>query len=408
MTKHQASRAERERKQKYYVYAAVAAVIGLLVLIPLVGWWREVLTKGEQPYATVAGETITIANYAKVLAYRQYQLGLRMDVLSEQFAALPTATPTTTGAPSPTPRPTLAPGQTPLPTPTPDDPRLVQLQQQYQRLQIEGYTLEEKTKEELVNDIIIRKELSRRGVVINDAEIDQLIGSDPSFGYTYTQLPVIAAPLATGETATPAPASIVQSPGISKEEAQRQAKEAGLTWDEFRRLIAGPRARRVKFDGILAEAIEPKAEQIRVRHIQLASQDEADKALARLQVGESFVSLAQELSKDAKTKDKGGELGWYPRGILSQDFGPEFEDAAFLMSAGELPKQPVTTGLGYHLIMVEEFASSRDIEPAQLSLLRSTAFDRWARTASDEYKVISQYTDDKKKWVEGYLSKLEK
>jgi peptidyl-prolyl cis-trans isomerase C len=378
MTKHQASRAERERQQKYYVYAAVAAVIAILVLIPVIGWWREVVTKGDQAYADVLGETITIGTYAKVLGFRQFQINRQGQALNEQLSALPKPTPTAEGAPSPTPRPTLAPGQTSPPAPTPSDPQLVQLQQQYQRLQFEQYGLEDRVKDELVHDIIIRQELAHRGVTISSTETDQLIINDPDFSY-------------------------------SKEEAQAQAKQSGLSWEEFRRLIAEPGARRQKFDKILSDDVKPVAEQVHIRHILLTTQEEADKALVRLQAGEQFATLAAEISTDAKTKDKQGDLGWFPRGFLSQEYSQEFETAAFSAAAGAAPKQAVQTSFGYHLIMVDEYAQSREIDPAQLSTLRSNAFDRWlaeATTSVDDLKVTMQYTADKKKWVDQYLSKL--
>lgn len=320
--------------------------------------------------------------------------------------ALPTPTPTAVGAPSPTPRPTQSPGQPPLPAPTPADPQLARLQQAYSRLQAETYGLEEKVKDELVQDIIIRKELAVRGVSVSPTEVEQAIISDPSFGYTYATLPSASQPV-TGTTGM-APA-LAQLPGISIEDAQATAKQARLSWDEFKRLIAEPRARRLKFVNILADAVETNAEQVRIRHIQLSTQDEVDKALARLQAGEEFAAVAKDISTDAKTKDQGGEMGWYPRGILSEDYGVEFENVAFTASAGVLPKQAVRTGSGFHLILVDEFANSRAITPEQLSVLQSTAFERWlanAEASTDEHKVTMQFSDDKRKWVDQYLAKL--
>jgi peptidyl-prolyl cis-trans isomerase D len=93
------------------------------------------------------------------------------------------------------------------------------------------------------------------------------------------------------------------------------------------------------------------AEQRRAAHILIESDDDAE-ALARatalrerLAAGEDFADLAREASDDPGTANRGGDLGFTPRG----SFEPEFENALFALSEGEV-SQPVRTGDGYHLI----------------------------------------------------------
>jgi peptidyl-prolyl cis-trans isomerase D len=102
-------------------------------------------------------------------------------------------------------------------------------------------------------------------------------------------------------------------------------------------------------------------EERHARHILIASSgdDAADEAkaeavLARIKGGEDFATVAAEVSDDAGTKDKGGDLGWITRGMLE---GP-FEDALFAMSPGEV-RGPVKTQYGYHIIRLD------GIHPAQ-------------------------------------------
>jgi len=70
----------------------------------------------------------------------------------------------------------------------------------------------------------------------------------------------------------------------------------------------------------------------------------------RLAEGESFASLAQELSEDPGSAPAGGALGAVGKGI----FDPAFENALWaLPSAGDI-STPVLTSFGYHLIQLND------------------------------------------------------
>jgi len=99
-------------------------------------------------------------------------------------------------------------------------------------------------------------------------------------------------------------------------------------------------------------------EQVRARHILLQinpdrTAEQADQQMSeiiqRLDAGEDFAALAQELSDDPGSKSAGGDLGFFGRGQMI----PEFETAAFDAQPGERVG-PVRTSFGYHLIEVLE------------------------------------------------------
>jgi parvulin-like peptidyl-prolyl isomerase len=95
-----------------------------------------------------------------------------------------------------------------------------------------------------------------------------------------------------------------------------------------------------------------KPETVRARHILMRGAEarpRAEQALARIRGGESFESVARELSEDEATREQGGALGSFPRGRMV----PEFEQAAFSASAGEIVG-PVESSYGQHVILVEE------------------------------------------------------
>lgn len=88
----------------------------------------------------------------------------------------------------------------------------------------------------------------------------------------------------------------------------------------------------------------------KVRHILLGTEDEAKAVIAALDKGAKFEELAKK-SKDAGTRDRGGELDWMsPGGNLDKTFS----DAMVKLGKGEYTKAPVHTRYGYHVIQVED------------------------------------------------------
>lgn len=99
-------------------------------------------------------------------------------------------------------------------------------------------------------------------------------------------------------------------------------------------------------------------EQVRARHILLrttpsrdadAARAELEAARQRLEGGEDFATLAEELSDDEGSAQRGGDLGYFGRGTMVEPF----EDAVFAARPGELVG-PVETDFGVHLIRVED------------------------------------------------------
>lgn len=98
---------------------------------------------------------------------------------------------------------------------------------------------------------------------------------------------------------------------------------------------------RVRHVFLMLSADAPAAEVARVKA-------QADKVVARLQAGEDFAAVAQEVSQGPTARD-GGDLGWIKRGVVQR----EVETAAFTLEAGKV-SAPVRTRQGVHVLRVEE------------------------------------------------------
>jgi peptidyl-prolyl cis-trans isomerase C len=98
------------------------------------------------------------------------------------------------------------------------------------------------------------------------------------------------------------------------------------------------------------EAIKqtPNEEEVRARHILVATEGEAKDIEAQLKNGADFAAVAKEKSKDPGAAE-GGELGWFTKDQMV----PEFAEAAFKLDKGQI-SDPIKTQFGWHIVQVED------------------------------------------------------
>lgn len=79
-----------------------------------------------------------------------------------------------------------------------------------------------------------------------------------------------------------------------------------------------------------------------------AAKAKADSLKAELDAGADFATLASENTDEPAGQGRGGDLGWFRRGVMVR----EFEDVAFALRDGQV-SAPVRTDFGWHIIKVE-------------------------------------------------------
>ncbi len=94
----------------------------------------------------------------------------------------------------------------------------------------------------------------------------------------------------------------------------------------------------------------PPQDEVRARHILVATKEEAQELLKKLQGGAKFEELAAAQTIDTVAAQSQGDLGYFTADQMVEPFAK----AAFAMKPGEVSKQPVETQFGWHIIKVED------------------------------------------------------
>ena len=119
-------------------------------------------------------------------------------------------------------------------------------------------------------------------------------------------------------------------------------------------------------------------DQRHLRHLLVATEDEAKKALARINGPETFEAVAKAVSIDPATKDSGGDLGTVSQAQLD----PAFGKAAFAAAKGST-FGPVQTKAGWHVGLVVDITPGHPVTLAEVhdslrdSLLAEARLTGW-------------------------------
>ena len=355
------SRREREERYRRWLYIGAGVVLALVVALAAAGLYQSLVVAPASPVATVNGVPIRTDTYQRWVQYRRYDLRTSLARLRNQLAQLD---------------PNNADQQT----------LYAMLSQQQQQLQSEAMSLTMTTLDELIDAELIRQEAARRGLTVTPEEVSMEI--EHLFGYNLPQptpvpTPITAtAPITETPTPTEQPMTEQQFKQYYAEYIAELRKNASFREADFRRLVETSLLRD-KLQQAMAAEVPTTAEQVHARHILVDKEEEARAALERIRKGEDFAAVAKEVSTDTGTKDNGGDLGWFPRGMMAE----EFEAAAFALQPGQV-SDVVRTSYGYHIIKVEERDPNRPLDQYVLLDRQSRALDDWlsAQRQSDAVK----------------------
>jgi parvulin-like peptidyl-prolyl isomerase len=175
----------------------------------------------------------------------------------------------------------------------------------------------------------------------------------------------------TDEEVQAAIAQLVQDAG-SQEAFQERLERSGMTLSDLQAQLRAELLRARVLERVQATVPE-RAEQVHARHILVDTRERAEALLGQIQAGADFAQLARTYSQDESTRDAGGDLGWFPRGVL---LAPEVEEVAFSLQAGQVGPI-VQSQFGYHIVQTLERKQDEPISPEHRQLLQDRAVQEW-------------------------------
>ena len=145
----------------------------------------------------------------------------------------------------------------------------------------------------------------------------------------------------------------------------------GYTDETFR--VALKRAIAVAWQrDTIVNNVPETAEQIHARQLFFKNEANAIAALAQLKKGIDFSTLARQ-----QDDVLGGDLGWFPRGVLTQ---AEVEEVVFTMQPGET-SEIIASNLGYHIVNVIEREPEHPLSTEARLILQEKALASWIENA---------------------------
>jgi len=343
------------------------AIVGVVVVGVLVyGFVVEKIVKARQPVAVVSGVPITTSEFQARVRFMRLQMQTELQYLLYQQQAL---------------------------DPTDADTQfyLEYIQGNIRDLQAQlapenALVIGEQVLNQLIQEELIRQEAERRGIVVTPEELQREI--ELSFGFDRnppTPAPTATSPLTptNDTTSTPAPTPLpTQTPMTEQDFLQRQAdylqelKRLGISEQQYQSWVEASLLFEKLREQMVAE-VPATAEQVKVRYLSVDSEEQANELAARLDGGEDFQTLADELEEDEEGSGYSTELDWLPRDMLERRLEEELVDLAFSLEVGE-HSQPVEIQDGTRFIILEVMGrEERELDSFTRQQLGEDAFQKW-------------------------------
>jgi parvulin-like peptidyl-prolyl isomerase len=353
-TKKQIARSRKEAQQNRIIFIAVGILAAIIVLIMAFGVLQELVLKPGQPVATVNGVNIRLDDYRDQLTYNRYNQYVAISNLQSGIDELSAS-------------------------PEENDFLISFYEQQLQQQQSSLIFLPETTLDEIIDDELIRQKAEEEDLTVTAAEVEQAINDDIRSALSPTsQEPV------TGTEQLPTPTPVPQE--RIEEVLTTIVDNMQISEDSFRAIVQRNLLAN-KVQELLASQVPTRGLVADVNLIQTESEQEALDAQQRIQGGEEFAVVAQEVSTDTVTAADGGSLGWVTTGQLSSRYGQALEDYVFASDVGALGV--VESDGMFYVVLVADRDENGPLPDEVLNSRQNSALSDWLeeRKASPDVEI---------------------
>jgi parvulin-like peptidyl-prolyl isomerase len=355
-SRRQLRRWNRERRVNRVLIGGVVAVIAIAIVVLAFGYLRENVLRASETAAIVNGEKITLAQVLERVKPRAAALDQQARFYQAQGLA-----------------------------------------QASTQVSLQRSGLPDQVLDTMIEEKLVAAELARRGLTVSDAEVEEGVRKEIAEQEAMTR-PSPSPTAAPAADATPGPTPTSTAvPTLAADEFdtayQSFLQRANLTDAAYRELKRAELARdRLRED--IGKSVQRTEEMAHARHILVDNQDSLQQAQQKLAEGVPFDQVAKELSTDRGSRDKGGDLGWFPRGQMNAPF----EAAAFSQPIGEIG-QPVQSPNGHHIIQVLERDANHELTAEQIEGKAATGYQGWYAGVRNGEGVKNEMTPEGRAWV---------
>ena len=302
-TKKQIALGRKETRQNRIILILVGILAAVIVIILTIGVIQELVLKPNRPVATVNGENIQTDDYQNLVTYNRYNYYSNISSLEdglEQMRASPE-----------------------------DNEFLISFyEQQLGQLQTALTLAPQDAMEELIDAELARQQAEQLGIKVTDQEVDQAIDDDFRAALSQqAQEPI------TGTEQLPTSTPVTQE---QVDDLYSRILDAMQLSDSAFRTIVRRSLMLEKVQDALASEVPSTGLVADLQLIQTETEEGALSAKERIESGEDFAIVAQEISTDTLTLEDGGAVGLVTTGQLSTRYGADLDAYVFALEVGEL------------------------------------------------------------------------
>lgn len=353
-TKKQIALGRKEARQNRIILILIALLIAVVVIILGVGILQELVLKPSSPVATVNGEKIKTNDYQDLVTYNRYNYYNNISSLENALEQMRTA-------------------------PEDNEFLISFYEQQLGQIQTALTLAPQDAIEELIDAELARQKAEQLGIEVADQEVDLAIDEDFRAALTQqAQQPI------TGTEELPTPTPVAQE---QVDELYDQVIDAMQISDGAFRTIVRRRLLLDKVQDALAAEVPTTGLVADVQLIKTETEEEALSAKQRIESGEDFAIVAQEVSTDTLTVEDGGAVGLVTTGQLSTRYGADLDAYVFSLEVGELGL--VESDGMFYVVLVTERDENGPLPADVLSQRQNSALTDWLeeRKASPEVQI---------------------
>ena len=368
LTRKQRSRLEKERRMQRILIGGVSIVGILIIGILGYGVVTEKIIEPQQPVAIVDQTPITTAEFQARVKFRRLQLQNQLRYLYQQQQALATQDSETGG----------------------------QSFQEYIRGQIStlesqlasenAQAIGQQVLDQMIQEELVRQEAERRNLTVAPDEVQDEIHAGFGYDPDATPVPTVSPPLTSTESLTtsqptPAPTPTQMTEADFRELYNRYMRQGlrplGISEQQYRSWIRVSLLTE-KLNDAMKEELPNEAEQVQLQFLSVSSEERASDLAQRLEQGEDFQTLAEEIQADEEAPGFSNELSWLPRDLLESRLGEEVAEQAFNLEVGD-HSEPIAVGeqnQSYYVIQVTGH-EVRELEDSVRERMAQDAFQSW-------------------------------